>query len=285
MLASARTRDDAASDPRRDAMLARVTATLSVLGAGSILPRAGYGCAGYALRARPGGPVTLLDCGPGSVRALAGAGIELRDVRRVVLSHYHLDHCLDLFALAFARHNPSLRDAGEIELVGPRGLRERVEGAPAVLGRWAAMPRATLSEVEPGEALERDGLAWRSAANGHTPEALSWRVEPASGAGWSLVYSGDTPDDPRVAELAAGADTFLCECSFPEELATENHLTPTSAARLARAAGVRRLVLTHFYPSMDPAEARARAERVFDGPIELARDGAAFELGTRAGDP
>lgn len=254
-----------------------MSASLTVLGAGSILPRAGYGCAGYALRPAPGAAVTLLDCGPGSIRALAAAGIGVVEVRRVVFSHYHLDHCLDLFALAFARHNPGLAAAGEIELVGPRGLRERVEGAPAVLGRWAAMPRAVVREVEPGEELERDGLRWRSAANGHTPEALSWRVEAADGA-WSLVYTGDTPDDPRVAELARGAGTFLAECSFPEEEAAPNHLTPTSAARLARAAEVRRLILTHFYPSLDPEEARARAERVFDGPIELARDGRVFTL-------
>ena len=234
-----------------------MSATLSVLGAGSILPRVGYGCAGYALRSEPGGPVTLLDCGPGSVRALAGVGIELTEVRRVVLSHYHLDHCLDLFALAFARHNPTLASVGEIELVGPRGLRARIEGAPGVLGHWAAMPQAVLHEVEPGEELVREGLRWRCVANGHTPEALSWRV---AGADWSLVYTGDTPEDGRVAELARDAGTFLAECSFPEEAATG------------------RLILTHFYPSMDPEEARARAERVYDGELETAADGRVFEL-------
>ena len=97
-------------------------------------------------------------------------------------------------------------------------------------------------------------------------------------ADWSLVYTGDTRDDPRVAELARGAGVLLSECSFPEQEAAENHLTPTSAARLARAAGVRRLILTHFYPSLEPAAARERAARVFEGPIELAADGRVFEL-------
>jgi ribonuclease BN (tRNA processing enzyme) len=47
---------------------------------------------------------------------------------------------------------------------------------------------------------------------------------------------------------------------------------------MARAARARKLVLTHFYPSMDPEEARARAAQVYDGPLELARDGRVFEL-------
>jgi len=259
-----------------------VTATLTVLGAGSILPRAGYGCAAYALRARPGGPVTLLDCGPGTIRNLAAAGIAIAEIERVVFSHYHLDHCLDLFALAFARHNPTLASAGELELVGPRGLARLVEAAPAALGRWAAVPRSRVTEVELDgsgrSALERGELAFTCRANGHTPEAVSWRVEPRGGA-WALTYTGDTPPDARVAELARASTLFLAECSFPDEAATPNHLTPGSAAELARAADVERLVLTHFYPSMDPLAARARAAEVYRGPIELARDGLVLALG------
>jgi len=255
-----------------------VTATLAVLGAGSILPRAGYGCSGYALRPRPGARVTLLDCGPGSIRALAGVGIGLAEVERVVLSHFHLDHCLDLFALAFARHNPRLVGAPEIELIGPRGLAARLRDVPPVLGPWATLPGARVREVEPGEELERDGLRWRSCANGHTPEALSWRVDSA-GDRFSLVYTGDTGPDPRVAELARGAEVLLSECSFPGTEAVPNHLTPLGAAGLARTAGVERLILTHFYPSLDPEEARAEAALGFGGVIELAQDGRVFPLG------
>ncbi len=265
-----------------------MSATLTVLGAGSILPRTGYGCAGYALRPGPGEPVTLLDCGPGTIRSLAASGIELRAVERVVFSHYHLDHCLDLFALAFARHNPSFQDAPEIELFGPIGLRRLVEAAPAALGHWASMPRAHVSEIEVDSegrgSFEAGGLAFECVANGHNPEAVSWRIEPVpdprppAADRWSLAYTGDTPDEPRVAELAADVGLLVAECSFPDEEAVPNHLTPTSAGRLARAARARRLLLTHFYPALDPEQARERAGGVFDGPIELARDGSVHAL-------
>jgi ribonuclease BN (tRNA processing enzyme) len=253
-------------------------ATLTVLGAGAILPRAGYGAAGYALRPAPGAPVTLLDCGPGTLRALAQSGVELREVERVLVSHFHPDHVLDLFALAFARRNPAF-EAGPLELVGPRGLAGLLERGAAALGRWCRFEAARVVEVDPDarpqamdHALGR--LAW--VHNEHTPESLSWRLDLAGGA--SLAFTGDTGERPQVAELAAGVGTLLCECSFPDEQAVPHHLTPASAGRVARAAGCGRLILTHFYPSMEPALAAARAAELFGGPIETARDGSRHPL-------
>jgi ribonuclease BN (tRNA processing enzyme) len=253
-----------------------VAALLTVLGAGSILPRAGYGPAGYALESEPGGGVTLLDCGPGSVRALGAAAIALARVERVVLSHYHPDHCLDLAALFFARRNPALESVGglgPLEVVGPSGLAKVVAGWRAAFGAWVEDPTANLVELP----LERPiahrvpGARWTAVPTAHTPHALAWRADLASGE--SLAYSGDSGENPAVADLARGADLFVAECSFPDEAAVEHHLTPSSAARLAARAGCQRLVLSHFYPACDPEAARAVAAGIFGGPIELARDG------------
>jgi len=255
------------------------TPAWTVIGAGSILPRAGYGCAGYALGAAEDGPATLFDCGPGTVRALGALGIELTRVTRVVLSHFHPDHCLDLFALAFARTNPNLAGVPAIELVGPRGLGRWLEDGARALGGWTRFRDATVREVEPEphvQWLELAGLRLSWVHNRHTDTSLSWRAELPDGA--SVTYTGDTCEDPAVAELARETDLFVAECSFPDEAAVPNHLTPSSAARLARDARARRLVLTHFYPETDPEEARRVAARTFAGPIELARDGARFAV-------
>src|SRR5829696_8016387 len=111
-----------------------MTAQWRVLGAGSILPRAGYGSSAYALQPATGERSTLFDCGPGTLRALGAAGLGLADVERVVISHFHPDHCLDLLALAFARRNPALRPVPSLELVGPRGLGPWLERAGALYG-------------------------------------------------------------------------------------------------------------------------------------------------------
>jgi ribonuclease BN (tRNA processing enzyme) len=257
-----------------------MSAELCVLGAGSILPRLGYGCAGYALRRGAGRAVTLLDCGPGSVRALASVGVELADVRRVVLSHFHLDHCLDVFALAFARRNPRFSPPPPLELVGPPGLARWIGRAPEALGRWASDPAATVREVETdGQGrggFEADGMSFRCVRTGHCPEALAWRIELEEGG--SLAYTGDTGPNPAVAELARGVDLFVVECSFPDELAVPQHLSPASAGRMLAEALPASGLLTHFYPELDPAQAAAQVATLWDGVLRTARDGAVQAL-------
>jgi ribonuclease BN (tRNA processing enzyme) len=266
--------------------VAAPVAELHVLGAGSILPRRGHGCAGYAVRRCSEAGLTLLDCGPGSVRALAGigdAGVGVESVRRVVFSHYHPDHCLDLFALLFARRSPFLAGVPELELIGPVGLRRLLDGGARLFGGWVEPVGASV--VELGVELEADAdgltrvergdLRLTAVPNGHTPQAVSWRLDLP---GASLAYTGDTPEHDGVADLARGVDLFVAECSFGDDAAVEGHLTPSSAARMAARAGCRRLVLSHFYPDTDPAAAAAVAARTFDGPIETARDGSCFDV-------
>jgi ribonuclease BN (tRNA processing enzyme) len=71
---------------------------------------------------------------------------------------------------------------------------------------------------------------------------------------------------------------LLAECSLPEAMALDIHLTPERAGDLARAARAQRLVLTHFYPSVENSDpARAAAGR-FDGPVSAAADGDRFTI-------
>lgn len=261
-------------------------AELHVLGAGSILPRAGHGCAGYALRPSPAGRLTLFDCGPGSVRALGAidGGVGVDAVRRVVFSHYHPDHCLDLLALLFARRSPFLSELPSLELIGPRGLRRLLAGGRSMFGGWVEPVGVEVRELGVELPADDDGrtrvalddMRLTAVPTKHTPEAVAWRADFAAG---SVAYSGDTPDNPDVADLARAVDLFVVECSFSDDAAVEGHLTPTSAGRMAARAGCGTLVLSHFYPDLEPAEAAVVAARSFAGRIETARDGARFAVG------
>jgi ribonuclease BN (tRNA processing enzyme) len=255
--------------------------TWTVLGAGTILPRAGYGSAGHALRHR-GGPVTLFDCGPGTVRAFGPAGIGIGDVERVFISHFHPDHWLDLLALAFARRNPTLGELPALEIVGPRGLAGILERGANLVGSksWLRFERTTVVEIDPSACtapLVRGPVRFTWVATGHTPEGVAWRAD-LGGDGASVAYTGDTGENPVVADLARGVSLFVCECSFRDAEAMELHLTPSSAGRLAARSGCARLLLTHFYPPVDPEAARTTAAALYPGPIELSRDGSAFPI-------
>lgn len=260
-------------------------ARLYVLGAGTALPRPSqggrcYGPAGYVYEPHPGGALTLLDIGPGSVRQLGHLGLGLERIERVVLSHFHPDHCLDLFALTFARRNPACAGLGALEVLGPSGLSAWYEAGVGALGEWVRDRRLTLVEQGPDAwagGRRQGGFRLFARPTGHTPNALAWRIEP-QGPGGAWVYSGDSGERAELAELARGADLFLCECSFPDGRESEHHLTPGGAARLARRAGVKRLLLTHFYPELEPEQAAAAAGASAGCPVAAAFDGLCVEL-------
>jgi ribonuclease BN (tRNA processing enzyme) len=74
-------------------------------------------------------------------------------------------------------------------------------------------------------------------------------------------------------------DVLVAECSLPESLAWERHMTPAGIAALARAVAPGRLVLTHVYPQLDrnalPALVRGAG---WDGEVMVADDGLTLEL-------
>ncbi|MEU7552106.1 ribonuclease Z [Streptomyces sp. NPDC044571] len=96
--------------------------------------------------------------------------------------------------------------------------------------------------------------------------------------GQSFAFVMDTRLCSGVAELAEGCDMLVIESTFLDEdepLAVEHgHLTAGQAARVARDAGVRHLVLTHFSQRYsDPSEFERRArEAGFEGELTIAAD-------------
>ena len=90
--------------------------------------------------------------------------------------------------------------------------------------------------------------------------------------GFSAVYTGDTDYSETIIDLAKDADLLICECALPDRHKVEGHLTPSLAGDLAAKAGVRKLVLTHFYPECDQEDIAAECRQTYSGPLVLAED-------------
>ena len=101
--------------------------------------------------------------------------------------------------------------------------------------------------------------------------------------GLKVTYCTDTRPTEGIVRHAENADLFICEGMYgePDKLpkAKENkHMTFYEAAELARRAGVRRLWLTHYSPSLNrPDEFLPAARKIF-GETETCRDGKTIEL-------
>jgi ribonuclease BN (tRNA processing enzyme) len=88
----------------------------------------------------------------------------------------------------------------------------------------------------------------------HAPGAIGVRVHADDAI---LAFSGDSGPCDALVELCREASVALLECSYRSSRATEHHLSPRTVGEIARAAGIRRLVLTHFYPELDDVDVTA----------------------------
>jgi ribonuclease Z len=94
--------------------------------------------------------------------------------------------------------------------------------------------------------------------------------------GARLVYSGDTRPTKGLLEAARGVDLLIHESGGLDAQAAEvhrlGHSTAGDVARVATAAGVGRLILTHVPAERLAEPMLAEARAAFGGSVELASD-------------
>ena len=238
---------------------------LTILGSSASYPDAGRACAGYLVEG--GGTRLLFDCGHGVLSNL-GRVMDPTRLDAVFVTHAHVDHFADVYALQAALRYAPDGPFPRMPLYVPKGLFERMaalltdhgtrqfaeafgpvtlhDGAPVTIGGVTVTPRV-VDHIEPTFAL----------------------VAEADGA--RLCYTSDTASGAAVTAAAVGADVLLAEATLPP--AYENrarHMTPAQAAALAEQRGVRTLVLTHLWPTVDRAEAAGAARDLFGGRVIVA---------------
>ena len=261
---------------------------LTVLGKSPAWQDAGGACSGYLLE--EDGTSVLIDCGNGVFGKLRER-IDYVDVDAVVLSHLHADHFLDLvpfsYALTYAPrqqpvpvdrwpgtdnparpalHVPPGGQATFRRLAGTWGPEELIENAFA------------LREYDPSERIEIGPVSVSFQRVPHFTETFAMSF--SGNGGGRIVYGADSSPTEALSDFARGVELLLIEATLPrpERTGMRGHLTPAEAGELARAAGVRRVVLVHISDELDWDWARDEAAAAFGGPVEVAREGAVYEV-------
>jgi ribonuclease BN (tRNA processing enzyme) len=254
----------------------------------------------------------LVDCGGGTFERIGRMDIDLSALDQILLTHLHIDHTSDLPAIIMHLYMNDRRRS--ITVVGPAGrpgnrdAPENLEPQPGAIefagllfgarGAWRYMntfenfginslempsdaSQASVQEVPIDPALDAIGVSIKSTAVPHgMMPSIAFRVEYG---GRSIAFSGDVsrPTSALIA-LSEGCSMLVHDFALPErELPHGNlHAKPSMVGELARNAGVKALILSHFMPPIETElnNAVELVRRSYRGKIELASDLQTYEI-------
>ncbi len=180
------------------------------------------------------GTLYIVDAGDGAAPRLAKAGINVRDIGTVFLTHHHDDHTAGLGTLmSVAWDNQRTQP---INVYGPPRTDDLVKAAVQyytisaeirIADGGRTIPIAQLffgHDVGTGivyqdanvkvTAAENTHFAFHQGAAAGKYKSYSYRFETPDRA---IVFTGDTGPSDAVTELARGADLFVTEANSAEE--------------------------------------------------------------------
>ena len=219
----------------------------------------------------------VIDCGDGVARQLVLAGVALPMVRHIFLTHQHSDHNADYGNLIWLAWAAGL--GTRVDTWGPPPLEKMttlffemnaydINTRIANEGRVPLVPLVHVHEVREGGLVMRDdNLTVSSTLVDHAPvvPSFAYRFDAADR---SIVISGDTAPSENLVKLARGADVLVHSVLYvpavdrlvarvPNATALKTSIiahqtSAEDAGRVAQAAGVKTLVLSHFVPPDDP---------------------------------
>ena len=219
----------------------------------------------------------VIDCGNGVARQLVLADVPLPTLRHIFLTHQHSDHNADYGNLMWLAWAAGL--STRLDTWGPPPLAKMtklffemnaldIDSRIMNEGRVPLVPLVHVHEVHDGGLVMRDGNVRVTATLVQHPPvfpAFAYRFDAADR---SIVISGDTARSDNLVKLARGADVLVHSVLYvpaldrlvarvPNATALKasilaNQTSAEDAGRVAQAAGVKTLVLSHFVPADDP---------------------------------
>lgn len=240
---------------------------LIVLGSGNFFPNKARNHSAYFLKL--GKKNLLLDCGSGTFLQMARTGLDYKKIDHFLITHFHCDHVNDLAAFLLAAQNDPAFKKNGLSIIGPHGMNSYYSYLmmmyPFLLKENFEVQIKEVRE----DHLHFEDFTVKATVVKHTDNSLAYRIEQGKK---SLVYTGDTGYCQSIVALAENADILIAECADLKKQKPESHLSPESAAQIAKEANVKKLVLSHLPPTAKEKEIVKRTKKVFKGTIIVAKD-------------
>ena len=219
----------------------------------------------------------VVDCGDGVARQLVLANVSLLKLRHIFITHHHSDHNADYGNLLLLAWATGL--ATRVDTWGPPPLAKMtdlffemnaydIRTRIADEGRVPLAPLVHCHEITQGGLVMRDENVTVTSTLVQHPLVVPAFAYRFDGPDRSIVISGDTARSDNLVKLARGADVLVHEAlwapavdrlvsSDPHASSLKKHLlashtTAEDCGRVAQAAGVKTLVLSHLIPADDP---------------------------------
>lgn len=244
----------------------------------------------------------LLDTGTGSSFNFERAGANIADLDAVLFTHLHVDHSADF--PAFIKASFFTKRNKDLMVYGPAGNRlmpsttvfvQRLLGSKGAFAYLSDYVDASISNDYHVRAVDiplennkvksirlNKNIVLKTIATHHGPVAsIAWRVDILN---CSISFSGDMSNRYKVLEkLAKNTDILVAHNAIPEHgkgIARELHMPPSEIGKIAKRAGVRRLILSHRMLRTLGVEAETKKEirKYYTGPLHFANDLDLFSL-------
>jgi ribonuclease BN (tRNA processing enzyme) len=240
---------------------------LTILGAGDAFASRGRFQSGYIIES-PDCRI-LMEVGPTTLCAMKRMDFKPADIDIVLISHLHGDHFggLPFLLLEYLYESPRHKS---LTIAGPRQLEERTwrlfrtmfPGTKPDFDRLLSKLRFVV--LEPGGDDKIGPIRVRTIRTPHMKRDISLALRVAAG-GKSIAFSGDSGWTDEMVPFVAGADLFLCECTYFDSTQLDFHMNyPLLDSNRARF-DVGRMILTHIGREVLDRDREVKIEMAHDG--------------------
>src|SRR2546426_3495136 len=252
---------------------------LTVLGSGTNVHPT-RAAAGYLVETDQ---VLPFDFGPRTLMNLIKVGADRHRLRHIFFTHHHTDHFADFLTFFFDAvvHAKLVAPRPGLTIYGPRGTRRLFGTLLKVVPGFSRAP-FPIPITELVDRTIRIGHPRVAAGTVRHSRSLHCQGYRVAHDGAVLTYSGDSEYCAGLVALCEGADVAVLDCSFPTPRPRANHMHAGDCGRVAREAGVKRLVLSPFYSVGGRYDVLAPAGPTIGGGITMARDRMRITLPSRA---